>query len=90
MDQQKQGVSLDEFIARKLHPVRILVGYLNSEMEASDGVELRVDRNEFESIVSTLELFIEEYDRVSQQARSRTTKKKFTALDAKNAIKAVA
>ncbi|NUQ34238.1 MAG: hypothetical protein HUU29_04785 [Planctomycetaceae bacterium] len=90
MDPKQQGVSLDEFISRKLHPVRILVGYLNNEMALNDNEEMRINRNDLESLVSTMEIFIEEFDRVSQQARARSGKKKFTAIDAKTGIKAVA
>ena len=33
MDKDSKGVSLDEFIFRKLQPIRILRGYLANELE---------------------------------------------------------
>ena len=88
---QEKGLSLNDIITRRLHPVRILVNYLNNEMSLNDGDDISMDRVEFESIVSTLEIFIEEFDRVTgHQLNSRSKKKKFSSSDAKNGMKAAA
>ena len=92
MDSQDK-VSMDDFISRKLHPVRILVGYLNNEMALNTGDEISMERGEFESIVSTLEMFVEDYDRVSEQNSSSSRskkKKKYNSGDNKSGMKAVA
>ena len=90
MDQNK-GISLDEFMFRKLQPVRILVGYLNNELAMSEGETITLSRDDYDNIISTLEIFVEEYDRVSQYRSQRTTGKKKAAFsDNKPAIKAIA
>ena len=86
-------MSLDEFIFRKLQPVRILAGYLNNEMALNEGENITMSREDFDNIISTLEMFVEEYDRVSQhRAAARGSKKKQTASDMSNkpSIKAIA
>lgn len=93
MEAQSKGVSLDEFIFRKLQPVRILVNYLNHELALNEGETIHMDRAEVDNIISTLEIFIEEYDRVSQHRATRLqTKKKagFSEISSKPAIKAIA
>jgi|GEM_PF-6416634 len=93
MDNQNKGMSLDEFIHRKLQPVRILVGYLNNEAALIEGEDIAMDRADFDNIISTIEIFIEEYDRVSQYRSSRRTKPKKTFTDmsaGKASIKAIA
>ncbi|MGE0432034.1 MAG: hypothetical protein AB7K09_09080 [Planctomycetota bacterium] len=64
MDQPK-GMSLDEFIHRKLQPVKILVGMLNREMDLNAGEDIHVSRMDFDNLITTLEIFIEDYERVS-------------------------
>lgn len=94
MEQQNKGISLDEFIFRKLQPVRILVGYLNNEYALTEGETVTMDRNDYEAIISTLEIFVEEYDRVSQhRATARKPGKKFSNVanvESKANIKAIA
>lgn len=63
--EKEKGMSLDEFIFRKLQPIRILRGYLVSELELNEGEEIRTARQDLDNIVSTIEIFLEEYDRVS-------------------------
>lgn len=91
MSMDGKGISLDEFMFRKLQPVRILVGYLNGEMQLNDGEAIELSRMDFDNIISTIEIFIEEYDRVSQHRSTRgSKKKKFTDIGTKGAIKAIA
>jgi hypothetical protein len=90
MEHQK-GISLDEFIYRKLQPVRILVGFLNNELAVNEGDTLTFDRSDVDNIVSTMEIFLEEYDRVSQHRATRLSKKKkFADIAKQPAIKAIA
>jgi len=95
MENQSKGVSLDEFMFRKLQPVRILVNYLNHELALNDGDTIHMDRAEMDNIISTLEIYIEEYDRVSQHRAARVTasakkKTQFNDISNKTAIKAIA
>ncbi len=89
MDKDK-AVSLDAFIFRKLQPLRILAGFLNGELEMNEGDEITVHRDDLDNIVSTLEIFIEEYDRVSQYGSTGNIKKKEAFSDGKASIKAIA
>src|SRR5688572_30070529 len=63
--EDNKGVSLDEFIFRKLQPVRILRGYLAGEIELAEGESIAMSRMDLDNIVTTLDIFLEEYDRVS-------------------------
>jgi hypothetical protein len=92
MDKDNKGVSLDEFIFRKLQPIRILRGYLVNELELAEGDTIRLSRMDYDNIVSTLEIFLEEYDRVSGfRGRKGERAKKPSFIDAKpQAIKTIA
>lgn len=94
MDKDSKGVSLDEFIFRKLQPIRILRGYLANELELAEGESINMSRMDLDNIVSTLEIFLEEYDRVSGfrgRKGHHSERKKTTFMDAKNqAIKTIA
>jgi hypothetical protein len=92
MDKDGKGVSLDEFIFRKLQPIRILQGYLNNEVELAEGDSIRLSRMDLDNIVSTLEIFLEEYDRVSGfRGRKGGEREKHSFIDAKQAaIKTIA
>ncbi|MCA8940404.1 MAG: hypothetical protein KDB07_11370, partial [Planctomycetes bacterium] len=69
-----KGISLDEFIFGKLQPVRILLNYLNHEMTLNEGEQITLSRGDFDAVISTLEIFVEEYDKVSnfQSQRGKT------------------
>jgi hypothetical protein len=92
MSSDSKGVSLDEFIFRKLQPIRILRGYLANELELAEGDNIRMSRMDIDNIVSTLEIFIEEYDRVSSfRGRKGDRSKKTSFIESKNsAIKTIA
>lgn len=91
MDKDNKGVSLDEFIFRKLQPIRILRGYMANEFELSEGDEIRMSRQDLDNIVATLEIFLEEYDRVSSFRGRKNGDRKKSFIDAKpQAIKAIA
>jgi hypothetical protein len=90
--EDNKGVSLDEFIFRKLQPVRILRGYLAGELELAEGDAINMARMDLDNIVTTLDIFLEEYDRVSGfRGRKGNDRKKTSFMDAKaQAIKTIA
>lgn len=92
MEKDNKGVSLDEFIFRKLQPMRILRGYLANEYELCEGEDVRMNRQDLDNIVATIEIFLEEYDRVSAfRGRKNGVDRKKSFIDAKpQAIKAIA
>lgn len=93
--EKEKSISLDEFIFRKLQPLRILKSYMVGELELTDGDEVRLSRQDFDNIVSTLDIFLEEYDRVSSFRGRKAigqAEKKTSFLDAAKpqAIKTIA
>ncbi len=54
---------LGKFVERRLHPVRVSVSLMNQQLElAKGGKDVVVDADLFESLISTLEIFLEDYD----------------------------
>lgn len=52
-----------QFLARRLHPVKVSIDLLNHELElAKSEREVTLRKEQLESIISTLELFIEDYE----------------------------
>ncbi|MBI4569424.1 MAG: hypothetical protein HY719_13600 [Planctomycetes bacterium] len=60
-----KGMSLDDFIARKLHPVKVTIHHLAQILDLHDGDSVPMTRSQLYSVISTLEIFVEEYERVS-------------------------
>lgn len=93
--EKEKSISLDEFIFRKLQPLRILKSYMVGELELTEGDDVRLSRQDFDNIVSTLDIFLEEYDRVSSFRGRKAigqSEKKTSFLDAPKpqAIKTIA
>lgn len=58
MDQE-----LGKFVERRLHPVRVSVSLMNQQLELAKGSkDVVVDADLFESLISTFEIFLEDYD----------------------------
>jgi len=55
-------MSVEKFVSRRLHPVRVTVSLLHREMDAAKGDEVFLNRDLLESIVNTLEIFVGDYD----------------------------
>ena len=95
MDPKEKSISLDEFLFRKLQPIRILKGYLVGELERTEGEDVHMSRQDLDNIVSTIDIFLEEYDRVSAFRGRKAigqSEKKTSFLDANKpqAIKQIA
>jgi hypothetical protein len=95
MDPKEKSISLDEFLFRKLQPIRILKGYLVGELEMTEGEDVHMSRQDLDNIVSTIDIFLEEYDRVSAFRGRKAigqSEKKTSFLDANKpqAIKQIA
>jgi hypothetical protein len=94
MENGSKGVSLDEFIFRKLQPIRILRGYLANELELAEGDSIAMSRMDIDNIVSTIEIFLEEYDRVSgfrgRKGGHDHKKTSFMDVNKQQAIKTIA
>lgn len=95
MDKETKGVSLDEFIFRKLQPIRVLRGYLRNELELADGEQITLNVQDLDNVMVTVEIFLEEYDRVSSfrgRKNGHSSKRTKSAYvdSGKSAIKAIA
>ena len=65
-----EKMSLSDFVSRRLHPVKVTIELLKHE-HASSTDEVILAKPLLGSIVSTMELFVEDYERLIQgQARS--------------------
>jgi hypothetical protein len=54
---------LSKYVERRLHPTRVTVNLLHHELELAKGnKDITLDRELLESVVTTLELFIEDFD----------------------------
>ncbi|MBU0754355.1 MAG: hypothetical protein KJ645_04400 [Planctomycetes bacterium] len=51
-----------DLIDRRLHPVRLGIGHLNKVIESSRSGSVSVDRDLLFSIISTLEIFVEDFE----------------------------
>ena len=60
-----EKVSLSDFVSRRLHPTKVTLAYIRHEL-ATHGVgsNIHIDRQELMSVLATLELFIEDYEKL--------------------------
>lgn len=71
-----------KFVVHRLHPVRVTVSLMSQQLElAKAGKEVTLDRNLYQSIVSTLEIFLDEFDSrvriTSPEKGEKVVEKKF-------------
>ncbi len=65
-----EKMSLSDFVSRRLHPVKVTIELLKHEYERA-GETASFSKPLLSSILSTMELFVEDYERLIQgQARS--------------------
>ena len=67
-----EKMSLSDFVSRRLHPVKVTITLLRHEMNQHTKGELtEISKHLLNSAVSTLELFVEDYEKlVSGTAKS--------------------
>lgn len=70
-------MEMGKFVDRRLHPVRILLGLMNHEMELARGEStITLDREVVRSLIETVSLFVEDFE-VSNRAMRDQQQKKF-------------
>ncbi|MAB89942.1 MAG: hypothetical protein VX913_12135 [Planctomycetota bacterium] len=70
-------MEMGKFVDRRLHPVRILLGLMNHEMELARGENtITLDREVVRSLIETVSLFVEDFE-VSNRAMRDQQQKKF-------------
>lgn len=53
-----------KYIDRRLHPVRVALGFLNHEVELAGGEDVvSIDKEVLRSVIETTALFVEDFDR---------------------------
>jgi len=70
-------MSVEKFVSRRLHPVRVTVGYLSRELDVTKGEDIAIDREMLESVVNTLEIFIGDFDVNFRGPKTAAKEKKF-------------
>jgi len=76
-----EKVSLSDFVTRRLHPTKVTLAYLRHELAVhSSGSTTAVDSRELASVISTLELFIEDYEKLVTR-EPRTTQAAMPAVE---------
>ena len=56
-------MDLNKFVSRRLHPIRVTVSLLNHELElAKSETEVTINRDLLESVISTVEIFVEDWE----------------------------
>lgn len=79
-------MSVEKFVSRRMHPVRVTVGLLNRELDGAKGDEVAMDREMLESVINTLEIFIGDYD-VNFKKAAGGREKKFVESGNKGPVK---
>jgi hypothetical protein len=63
-----EKLSLSDFVSRRLHPVKVTISLLKHELERnSDGAATKVSAPLVASVISTLELFVEDYEKLIEK-----------------------
>jgi hypothetical protein len=64
-----EKMSLSDFVSRRLHPVKVTISLLRHELaNHSKGEVTEMSRHLLSSAVSTLELFVEDYETLTRSA----------------------
>jgi len=60
-----EKMSLSDFVSRRLHPVKVTISLLRHELaHNSKGENTEMSRHLLSSAISTLELFVEDYEKL--------------------------
>ncbi len=60
-----EKVSLSDFVSRRLHPTKVTLAYIRHELAThGSGSNVQIDRQELMSVLATLEIFIEDYEKL--------------------------
>ena len=66
-----EKMSLSDFVTRRLHPVKVTIELLKHEHATADDDGAKISKPLLGSVLSTLELFVEDYERLTAgQAKS--------------------
>lgn len=64
-----------KYVDRRMHPVRVTLGLLNHELELAGGEPVvTVDREVLRSVIETMTLFVEDFDRTYGKMKEKSSK----------------
>ena len=76
-----EKMSLSDFVSRRLHPVKVTINLLQHELaHNTKGDQTEISKHLLSSAVSTLELFVEDYEKLigsTTKASAVTSDRKF-------------
>ena len=73
--EQNREMTFEDYVSRRIQPVKVLVSMLNKELKLAKDNEINFSREELEDVVSTIDIFIEEFALASKQKKvSRRSK----------------
>ena len=79
-----EKMSLSDFVSRRLHPVKVTIELLKHENAGADDKGALLGKPLLGSVISTLELFVEDYERLTAgQATRSPTERRMVGEDAK-------
>lgn len=85
-----EKLSLSDFVSRRLHPVKVTIQLIDHELaKNTDGDVTMVRSDLLGSVLNTLQLFVEDYEKLLASSASSTAKptpaveRKFVGDDAK-------
>jgi len=81
--------NMGKFVERRLAPTKVAMRLLNHELELAQGKEVTLDRHLLENVVSTIELFLEDFtDSYTRQVATVVSERKMVEPVGKSAGRA--
>ncbi len=69
-----EKLSLSDFVSRRLHPVKLTIKLLDYERQkGTEGDVVKVDAGVLQSAIHTMQLFVEDYEKLIEKSGSQTT-----------------
>ena len=79
-----EKMSLSDFVSRRLHPVKVTIELLKHENGGADDKGAMISKPLLGSVISTLELFVEDYERLTAGQTTRSpTERRMVGEDSK-------
>ena len=73
--EQNRALTFEDYVSRRIQPVKVLVSMLSKELKLAKEDEISFTREELEDVISTIDIFIEEFALASKQKKvSRRSK----------------
>ncbi len=79
-----EKLSLSDFVSRRLHPMKVTISLLGHELDQnSDGDVTTINASLLGSVINTLELFVEDYERLLEKTTAAAPKQPAPAVERK-------